>query len=1026
MKRAAPDVEFSSKRSKTDPDSVFDDPNLQRDVKDIIECTTEATGYIACRSYMAWKPMNKKHRAILEMTTDSSQIDRFEVEFVGACADFFSEIEVKALDEFLLALNGSKIERLSESSRVASLPIKLRFTDGVIMKFLKRRGGHVGRDGGCIVNTWKLKEAAKKAEDDWFLTPRPVANVYNDKEIQATASTAPEIPRAPPQISSPPTHADPTLANSISAIPAKNSSSYFPPPPPILKSATPEPELPDHIPKAKHDVTEVPTISSRLDSISAQRDHHAAVPKQLSKKEKKRIAKEERKRQGNKNGDPNPSVPADTLRQKESPTRAIESTTVTPHANSTSMPLHDTITPSDNTETLPEKRQLAPAVAQQGPLNLRAGVFADSDNYQALNKLASGAISHIVGIVVSVSTPSITRHGDWMCNVKLVDPSNTELDNLSGREGFQINIFVKEYRERLPQPSMGEVLILRNVKITEYHGCVMGVGYHGKLQWAIFSSASGKVRHGDLGNMPESEGLADGYGYNFSSLFRPGEEVIRYCLKISDWWSEVLKQREEVGQVHQVAGQAVSCYASYERPRRVHRLISEANPDLPPSGFFDCTVEVLHGYNNDNGVYSLYVTDYTRNTAVTPIQAEWCPVQLADLVLKFEVWDGAVDLAQAMLAGECYSIKNARMRLSMGGYLEGKIAEPKIERMEEWDAGVNPYYQALLARKAAWKEANGDETANVFEYRTIGEAAEGEHFNCVVEVLHSIYDGNGTSCLYVTDYTSRKELLSLTESGSWSAGHEGQILKISLWDSQVEKAKFVVAGSFYTIKKLRLKTSTTGRHFQGRLGGMESLVLLRRTDNNDDEMLQALKKRKDEWKATFAVQTKAETPDRPVVRRRHGKTISEVKASEKCPNKFRIFAAVADFRPRDLRDAVIIHCTNCEQDLPSTQKACFKCDDTDHEYVRYMYQMYFLLQDDDDQIYVSVNDECPIFEGLKRADIRDDANAYAALSKRLDPMLGNLTAVHTSSSPVWSLIIDSWEVDGKRAYCLAGCEDLTG
>jgi hypothetical protein len=37
-----------------------------------------------------------------------------------------------------------------------------------------------------------------------------------------------------------------------------------------------------------------------------------------------------------------------------------------------------------------------------------------------------------------------------------------------------------------------------------------------------------------------------------------------------------------------------------QKPKRVHRLISEASPDLPPSGFFDCTVEV--GFVIDSAV----------------------------------------------------------------------------------------------------------------------------------------------------------------------------------------------------------------------------------------------------------------------------------------------------------------------------------------------------------------------------------------------------------------------------------------
>jgi len=121
----------------------------------------------------------------------------------------------------------------------------------------------------------------------------------------------------------------------------------------------------------------------------------------------------------------------------------------------------------------------------------------------------------------------------------------------------------------------------------------MGTGYADKLQWAIFSPTSGKIYHGDLGDAPKSEVLADGYGREFSPFFEPGEEVIRYCLRLSDWWHELANKRNEaMGPVYQIGGDAVDASAQPMRGSRKHKLISEAGPEVPPSGYFDCTVEV--------------------------------------------------------------------------------------------------------------------------------------------------------------------------------------------------------------------------------------------------------------------------------------------------------------------------------------------------------------------------------------------------------------------------------------------------
>lgn len=109
--------------------------------------------------------------------------------------------------------------------------------------------------------------------------------------------------------------------------------------------------------------------------------------------------------------------------------------------------------------------------------------------------------------------------------------------------------------------------------------------------------------------------------------------------------------------------------------------------------------QLLHGHLNDNGVYSLYVTDYTANTGVLPIAASWCPPDLADYVLKIEAWDGAAELAQKMFAGEFYSIGNARMMISRANHVEGKVVEEKFHRLDvEVDGDANPYFKALLER----------------------------------------------------------------------------------------------------------------------------------------------------------------------------------------------------------------------------------------------------------------------------------------------------------------------------------------
>lgn len=92
------------------------------------------------------------------------------------------------------------------------------------------------------------------------------------------------------------------------------------------------------------------------------------------------------------------------------------------------------------------------------------------------------------------------------------------------------------------------------------------------------------------------------------------------------------------------------------------------------------------------------------------------------------------------------------------------------------------------------------------------------------QVLHADYNPNGVSSIYVTDYTRHPDLSIVSEKHAWSHGLDKRIVKVTLWDEQLEMAKAVKPGCYYTIHKLRMVQSTTSNQFQGRLGGAERLI----------------------------------------------------------------------------------------------------------------------------------------------------------------------------------------------------------
>lgn len=107
---------------------------------------------------------------------------------------------------------------------------------------------------------------------------------------------------------------------------------------------------------------------------------------------------------------------------------------------------------------------------------------------------------------------------------------------------------------------------------------------------------------------------------------------------------------------------------------------------------------MLHGHTNNFGPpYSLYVTDYTKNDALAPTTAAWCPPALAPYVLRLELWDDAAARGPEMRAREFYELGNVRMKASRSGYVEAKFVEVrKMRKLDEDELEGEPHLAALL------------------------------------------------------------------------------------------------------------------------------------------------------------------------------------------------------------------------------------------------------------------------------------------------------------------------------------------
>ena len=169
-------------------------------------------------------------------------------------------------------------------------------------------------------------------------------------------------------------------------------------------------------------------------------------------------------------------------------------------------------------------------------------------------------------------------------------------------------------------------------------------------------------------------------------------EELNYCIRLGDWWRAVTERANEGRRqseasdnntiVHDLA--TVVGNSAGDSWRRTHRFIADASPDAPPGGYFDCTVEILKTHENPNGIWSVYVTDYTQNEVLPPVDASWSDPSLANSILKIEAWQLAGEAAAKMEVGSYYSLRNVRMRVSNGGFVEGKLVEAggKIRKLD--------------------------------------------------------------------------------------------------------------------------------------------------------------------------------------------------------------------------------------------------------------------------------------------------------------------------------------------------------
>ncbi|KAH7104416.1 hypothetical protein BKA62DRAFT_694591 [Auriculariales sp. MPI-PUGE-AT-0066] len=382
-------------------------------------------------------------------------------------------------------------------------------------------------------------------------------------------------------------------------------------------------------------------------------------------------------------------------RQVPTPSQPSPSIRTTPRIPSPAGTRAALVAASGSSPSLPEKTQLPPATASQEPPpvhtpaaggSLRTGPSTSLStssparfDYITCTAAKSAAVSRrisIIGVVTSCGEIKGTRTGEHTRVLYLTDES------LSGSDSLYIQCFAKT-ASLLPSVQTGQLILLRHLRPTLWHGQARAIGYGGTYQWVGYDPEQGEHFVSD----PDAQPNADGH-FPFHS---PSREEVERFVQLADHWRSL---------------QEASPTPSFSQPRpsRQQLLLK----DIQPKFFFDCIVEVVGQYL-DSRYIVIYVTDYTEHELLRSYDDVNRPHPSGKRVLKVTLWDEQKDLFVDPSGDHYYNLRNVRPKLDSDGVLEAHISGTMqdgiyIEPIPKTD----PSLVDLLKRREEYWDAEGE------------------------------------------------------------------------------------------------------------------------------------------------------------------------------------------------------------------------------------------------------------------------------------------------------------------------------
>jgi hypothetical protein len=290
----------------------------------------------------------------------------------------------------------------------------------------------------------------------------------------------------------------------------------------------------------------------------------------------------------------------------------------------------------------------------------------------------------VIGVVVDVLLPALTRTGDHMLTIKLLDPS---LRDAVDNNGLRLRFFRSDPK-MLPQiKQTGDIMLVRNIKMTRYLGQPLGIS-NLKTAALVFPVASIPDPDHAMPYTPEQRINCVGHPID-KAIFNFAEQTYVIQLK-----HEMKSTIEALPPPLMLPANPSMENAAPDELKKQKQSNSSFGPkfklvkDLRHYDFADICGQVVKKFEGARGV-ELYITDYTENKEVffyappemdadkdrdgddygytTGQKKEW-PGPYGFLVLKVNTRDPHSTYARSFVKeGDIILLKNVKMKIMADG-----------------------------------------------------------------------------------------------------------------------------------------------------------------------------------------------------------------------------------------------------------------------------------------------------------------------------------------------------------------------